>query len=90
MCDCRKSLESDEAGKIKEFITKHHKATIKSMSFKEIAFPISQSERNGLKLRCVTYSTLEVQTNEKKKPIKVEILHSFCPFCGMKYTEEAA
>ncbi|MBT0664744.1 hypothetical protein KI809_10575 [Geobacter pelophilus] len=90
MCNCRTTLESDEQGSIKEFLAKHHKATIKRSSFKETAFPIVKSKDGSTKMLCVTYSTLNVETNKKKKPIDVTIMHSFCPFCGVKYGQEAA
>jgi hypothetical protein len=84
MCDCRKHLEADEQGKIKEFIAKQ-KATIKSINFKGIGFPWIREADGTSKLMCVTLSILEVETNEKKRTIKVDIMHTFCPFCGVKY-----
>lgn len=90
MCDCRKSLTNDEQGKIKDFLAKHHKATIKSMSLKETAFPLVKSADGTTRMECVTCSTLKIETNEKKRPVEVSIMHGYCPFCGVKYGEEVA
>jgi len=35
-----------------------------------------------------TLSWMEVETNEKKRPMKIDILHTFCPFCGVKYNQD--
>jgi hypothetical protein len=84
MCDCRKDLRADEEGKVRDFVAKKYKATVKSSDLHEVAFPFVRGEA-GISLRSVTYSTLRVETNERKKPVVVDILHSYCPFCGVKY-----
>jgi hypothetical protein len=84
MCSCIEDLKKDEAGLVKSFIAKQ-KATIKKINFNQIGFPWIRCADGSTKLGCATLSVLEVETNEKKKPIKIDILHSFCPFCGAKY-----
>ena len=32
-----------------------------------------------------TFSNYEAQVPDKKKPIPIKMLHSFCPYCGEKY-----
>jgi len=84
MCDCIKALENDESGKIKEFVARQ-KATVKKINFNQIGFPWIRSADGSTRLGCVTLSILEVETTEKKRPIKIDIMHSYCPFCGVKY-----
>ncbi len=83
-CNCIETLKADESGKIAEFV-KRKKATIKKINFNGLGFPWIRKEDGSTKLGCATLSILEVETNEKKKPIKIDILHSYCPFCGVKY-----
>lgn len=84
MCDCIEILKKDESGKIKEFVARQ-KATVKKISFNQLGFPWIKNDDGSTKLGCATLSVLEVETNEKKRPIKIDILHSYCPFCGVKY-----
>jgi hypothetical protein len=84
-CACIESLKKDESGKIAEYLARQ-KATVKKIDMKQIAFPLVKKEDGSTELRCTTLSVLEVETNEKKKPLKIDILHSYCPFCGVKYS----
>jgi hypothetical protein len=83
-CNCIETLKADESGKIAEFVARK-KATVKKISFNGLGFPWIRKEDGSAKLGCATLSILEVELNEKKKPLKIDILHSYCPFCGVKY-----
>ena len=39
---------------------------------------------NGQRMTTSTYTDAEVQVEGKKRPQKLQILHSYCPFCGIK------
>ena len=85
MCECRQNLKDDKEGLIAAHVAKKYRgATIKSSDLHEVAFPLVRSE-GGVSLRMVTYNTLRVVTNERKKYVVVDILHSYCPYCGVKY-----
>lgn len=86
MCDCRTQLEQDSDGKIKENVAKKFKgAEIDGIDFNEIAFPLSRNAEGAVRMRVLTISTLKVALKGLNKLAKVTILHSFCPFCGVKY-----
>jgi hypothetical protein len=84
MCKCIAEIEEDAHGKIKEFIAKK-KATVKELKLTGLCFPLIRMADGSTKLGYCTSSKLEVKTNEKKRPIIVDIMHTFCPFCGVKY-----
>ena len=86
MCDCRKQIEEDQNGAIASYISRKYKgATAGKTDFHEVAFPFKRDDSGAVKMSCVTYSTVKVSVEGKEKPVKVTILHSYCPFCGVKY-----
>jgi hypothetical protein len=42
-------------------------------------------EEGAVKMRCVTYSNVKVTVEGRKKAVSITVLHTFCPFCGVKY-----
>lgn len=48
----------------------------------EATFVYSES-KNNMDMR--TYSDVELQVEGKKRPVTQKMLHTFCPFCGVKY-----
>lgn len=86
MCDCRKEIEADKDGAVAAHISKKYKgAPVVKIDFDETAFPFARDSNGAVKMRCVTYSNIKVTAEERKRPVSVTILHSFCPFCGVKY-----
>lgn len=91
MCNCRKDLQEDKDGLAAAYVARKHKgATIKSAELVEYAFPFVQRKDGSKTLLCVTTTTLRVETNERKRPVDITILHTYCPFCGEKYLKEDA
>lgn len=89
MCKCIEQLKADEGGLIAKFVAKQ-KATIKKIEFNQIGFPFIRRADGSTTLGMATLSVMEVETHEKKRPVKIDILHTFCPFCGVKYHSEPA
>lgn len=87
MCKCIEQLKADEGGLIAKFVAKQ-KATIKKIEFNQVGFPFIRRVDGSTKLGMATLSVMEVETNEKKRPMKIDILHTFCPFCGVKYNQD--
>lgn len=85
MCDCMKKIETGDGEQLQKWLAQKHKATLKDADFREVTFPMIRDSDGNTTMKMVSYSTLRVETNEKKKPIDVPILHSYCPFCGVKY-----
>ena len=85
MCECLKELEKGCGDKLAEWLKSKHKATFKSAEYREVAFPLVREESGATRMMSTTYSTLRISINEKKKPVDCTIIHTFCPFCGVKY-----
>lgn len=89
MCDCRKALEEDKDGLIAAFIAKNHKgAGPDRIEFEGVVFPLIRTKEGVIKMGCVTTSNLKVAVKGKVRPVSVPVMHSFCPFCGVKYGGE--
>jgi hypothetical protein len=80
-----KEIGKGDGEQLQKWLKEKHKATLKSSDFREITFPMVRSAEGKVTMKMVSYSTLRVETNEKKRPIDVPILHAYCPFCGVKY-----
>lgn len=88
MCKCIETLKADEHGLIAKFVAKQ-KATVKKIEFNQIGFPWIRNTDGSNRLGMATLSILEVETHERKRPLKIDILHTFCPFCGVKYNQDS-
>jgi hypothetical protein len=85
MCECRKELEQDSSGAIAQHISRKFRgAPTNKIDFDEVAFPMVRVE-GAVKMRCVTYSNVKVTVEGRKKAVSITVLHTFCPFCGVKY-----
>lgn len=89
MCKCIEQLKLDEGGLIAKYVAKQ-KATVKKIEFNQVGFPFIRRADGSTQLGMATLSVLEVETHEKKRPVKIDILHTFCPFCGVKYGDDPA
>jgi hypothetical protein len=78
MCDCVKRIEE----KTKESFTesKRFKKPVVRVQLDGVAFP-----RGTGALGMRTYNDLLVYLEGQKKKERVAMLHTFCPFCGVKY-----
>lgn len=85
MCNCMTEIAADKDGAIKAHLAKRYRVTVKEANIKEFSFPLRRDADGSTRLACVTCSTLRVESNERKKFIDVTIMHTFCPFCGVKY-----
>ena len=79
MCECVKELEKKTLDYLRGEGRSFKKPVVKTR-LKDVSFPVI---KNTLVMR--TSSDLEIELEgQKKKPTKA-IIHSFCPFCGVKY-----
>lgn len=77
-CDCVSRIEREVTEKLK-----------KESKFKK---PVIQARLRGvatqvtkeMDLRLVTVTELEIELEGQKKPAQMNMIHSFCPFCGTK------
>lgn len=82
MCDCIRIIEEDEKGGGKKLIEDEEGLTLKKINLKEVIFL-----HRGNRLVSRTGSSLEVEVEERKRPVKVSLAHTYCPFCGERYEE---
>jgi formate dehydrogenase maturation protein FdhE len=75
MCTCIKELENKMVGR--EFKNKK----VESASFISAALMLS----SGIVQSC---SEIELEIEGQKKKGIQKVLHTYCPFCGEKYTEQ--
>jgi hypothetical protein len=75
-CDCIKRIEDKVLNHVKE-----QGKQAESASMQNLAFMFSSSETK-------THQEIEVTINGKKKKEKINIIHTYCPFCGKEYTKE--
>ena len=76
-CNCTTELEA------KVVVEHQHKG--KAILKAEIpkGFIIKKTE-NGQKMTTSTYTEVEVQVEGMKRAQVVQLLHTYCPFCGVK------
>lgn len=82
MCNCVKDIEVRMLENFKS--SDRYKKPVQAVSINDVGFPIVDG-----KLLMLTCSTLEVTIDGQKKKEKVNMFHSYCPFCGLKYEEAA-
>ena len=75
-CKCISELTENIEDQIKK--TSKFKKPVESVSWKETTFV-----RRGDTMVLGTFSTAEVSLQGQKKKEPVNVLHTFCPFCGV-------
>ena len=80
MCDCIKRIEKEILEKREEY--KGRK--LLKAKLQHTTFPMS-----GLKIMGrITTQPLELELEGRKTPLKTDISHTYCPWCGEKYLKE--
>lgn len=74
MCDCINTIEKKVFEKYKD--EKFNNKTVNSANFMDIGFFASG--------RSKTFSRIGLDLNGQKKKWEINMIHSFCPFCGEK------
>lgn len=81
-CTCVPKLEKKATETFKN--SGQFKKPVSKVTMDGVGFAIADS---NMELR--TFSYLEVELEGQKKLERINLFHTFCPFCGVKQGEEA-
>jgi hypothetical protein len=59
---------------------KKFKKPIKRVSMRGVAIQVTKE----MNLKTRTLNTMEIELDGQKKPVTMNMFHSYCPFCGTK------
>jgi hypothetical protein len=77
-CDCITKLERDAAEKLRK--DGKFKKPVIQVRLRCVGTQITKE----MSLRLRTFNEFEISLEGQKKPVFMNMFHSFCPFCGTK------
>ena len=78
MCDCINEIQKN----IPDLTGEYNGKKIISASIQNVTFPMSNLKITGK----ITMQPVELKVEGRKTSVKTSIAHTYCPFCGEKYT----
>ncbi|MCK5606333.1 hypothetical protein KAR91_30815 [Candidatus Pacearchaeota archaeon] len=82
-CNCIKEIETTCFKKTQDLQKenlKHLRKTVEKATFRDTCWPIINNTMTSR-----TCNTVEIKLEGQKKKKTMTAMHTFCPFCGVKY-----
>ena len=80
-CNCLTTIKNELLEAIQSEST--YKKTVINASLKEV-----DMVKTGSKMFSRTYTSIEIELDGQKKLEKSNLVHTYCPFCGVKQKDE--
>lgn len=77
-CNCITNIEREVAEKLKK--DQRFKKPIVRVRLRGVATQVTEE----MDLRLVTVNELEIELEGQKKHVAMNMMHTYCPFCGKK------